>query len=38
MRLRKGNKTSYYHSIFKRRKDALDYMDFIIQESNNLFQ
>lgn len=37
MRLRKGNKKSYYKSIFERRKDALDYIDFIIKESNDLF-
>lgn len=37
MRLRKGNKKSYYKSIFQRRKDALDYIEFIIQESNNFF-
>jgi hypothetical protein len=37
MRLRKGNKISYYKSIIKRRKDALDYIEFIIAESNHLF-
>lgn len=37
MRLRKNRKNSYYKSIFQRRKDALNYMEFIIQESNNLF-
>ncbi|HYE12446.1 MAG TPA: aminoglycoside adenylyltransferase domain-containing protein [Patescibacteria group bacterium] len=37
MRLRKGNKISYYKSIFERRKDALDYIEFIIAESNHLF-
>lgn len=36
MRLRKNRKNSYYKSIFQRRKDALNYMEFIIQESNNL--
>lgn len=36
MRLRKGIKKSYYKSVFKRRKDALEYMSFIIQESNKL--
>jgi hypothetical protein len=36
MRLRKNNKKSYYHSIFDRRKDALGYIDFIIQESNGI--
>lgn len=34
MRLRKGNKKSYYKSVFERRKDALAYIEFIIQESN----
>ena len=34
MRLRGNNKKSYYHSIFERRKDALGYIDYIIQESN----
>jgi hypothetical protein len=34
MRLRKGNKKSYYNSIVKRRNDALKYIDYIIQESN----
>ena len=37
MRLRKVNKKFYYKSIFERRKDILDYVEFIIQESNNLF-
>ncbi|MDF2891147.1 MAG: hypothetical protein K0R80_1514 [Clostridia bacterium] len=37
MRLRKGNKISYYKSLIKRRKDALDYIEFIIAESNHLF-
>jgi len=37
MRLRKGNQKSFYKSIFERRKDVLAYIDFIIQESNNLF-
>ncbi|WP_253198587.1 aminoglycoside adenylyltransferase domain-containing protein [Clostridium estertheticum] len=37
MRLRKGNPKSYYKSIFERRVDVLSYIDFIIQESNNLF-
>ena len=36
MRLRTGNKKPYYRSIFKRRKDALEYIEFIIKESNNL--
>ncbi|MGE5631052.1 MAG: aminoglycoside adenylyltransferase domain-containing protein [Caulobacteraceae bacterium] len=38
MRLRKGIGKSYYRSIFERRNDALDYIEFIIQESNNLFK
>lgn len=38
MRLRKDIRKSYYHSIFKRRNDALDYISFIIQESNRLFE
>ncbi|GAA0085314.1 nucleotidyltransferase domain-containing protein [Clostridium sp. CTA-7] len=37
MRLRKGNKKSYYNSIFERRNDALTYINYIIQESNELF-
>jgi predicted nucleotidyltransferase len=37
MLLRKGNKKSYYNSIFERRNDALSYIDYIIQESNRLF-
>lgn len=37
MRLRKGIKKSYYKSIIERRNDALEYIEFIIQESNNLF-
>lgn len=37
MRLRKGNKKSYYKSIFERRKDALGYIEFMTQESNSLF-
>lgn len=37
MRLRKDKKKSYYNSIFERRKDALGYIDYIIQESNGLF-
>lgn len=36
MRLRKGNKKSFYKSIFERRKEALAYMEFIIQECNHL--
>jgi predicted nucleotidyltransferase len=37
MRLRSGIKKSYYSSIFVRRNDALDYVNYIIQESNRLF-
>jgi hypothetical protein len=37
MRLRKNINNSYYKSIFERRKDALNYIAFIIQESNKLF-
>ncbi|MDF2485938.1 MAG: hypothetical protein K0R46_2106 [Herbinix sp.] len=37
MRLRKNIKKSYYSSVFQRRSDALAYIDFIIQESNKLF-
>lgn len=38
MRLRKDNKKSFYNSIFERRRDALAYMDYIIQESNKLIE
>ncbi|MEN2766290.1 aminoglycoside adenylyltransferase domain-containing protein [Ornithinibacillus xuwenensis] len=38
LRLRKGNKKSHYISIFKRRKDALDYIDYLIRECNSLFK
>lgn len=38
MRLRKGIKGSYYKSVFERRNDALGYIDYIIQESNKLFE
>lgn len=37
MRLRKNNKRSFYNSIFKRRIDTINYIDYIIQESNKLF-
>lgn len=37
MRLRNGNKKSLYTSIFERRKDALDYIEFMIHRCNNLF-
>lgn len=37
MRLRKGKKKSYYNSIFERRNDALGYIDYIIKESNSIF-
>jgi hypothetical protein len=36
MRLRKDIKRSYYNSSFERRKDALGYMDYLIQECNGL--
>jgi hypothetical protein len=36
MRLRKGIPESYYSSIFKLRNDALDYINYIIGESNSL--
>ena len=36
MRLRTDHKKSYYKSIFTRRKDAIDYMEFMIQECNKL--
>lgn len=36
MRLRNNNDKSYYKSIFKRRKDALGYIDYIINENNKL--
>jgi len=38
MRLRKRNKKSCYKSIFQRRKYALDYIEFIMQESDNFFE
>ncbi|MEL3971216.1 aminoglycoside adenylyltransferase domain-containing protein [Rossellomorea oryzaecorticis] len=38
LRLRNGNKKSLYKSVFKRRKDALDYIEFMIKNCNNLFQ
>ncbi|MEE6449767.1 aminoglycoside adenylyltransferase domain-containing protein [Gottfriedia acidiceleris] len=34
MRLRTDQKKSYYKSIFKRRKDAIDYIEFMIGECN----
>lgn len=37
MRLRNDNKKSLYKSVFNRRKDTLDYIEFMIQECNNLF-
>jgi hypothetical protein len=37
MRLRKANTSSYYHSIIERRRDTLSYIEFIIQECNDLF-
>jgi hypothetical protein len=36
-RKRTGNKSSYYKSIFKRRKEALNYVEFMINECNKLF-
>jgi hypothetical protein len=36
MRLRKGLTKSYYTSIFKRRNDALDYINYIIGEINSI--
>jgi hypothetical protein len=38
MRLRKNIKKSYYNSIIRRRNDALDYMDYVIQECNKLLE
>ncbi|WP_066306859.1 aminoglycoside adenylyltransferase domain-containing protein [Bacillus sp. FJAT-29814] len=37
MGLRKNIKKSYYHSVFERRRDALNYMEFIIQECNDFY-
>ncbi|PEJ56408.1 hypothetical protein CN692_17570 [Bacillus sp. AFS002410] len=37
MRLRNDNKKSFYKSILKRRKDAIGYMEFMIEECNKLF-
>ncbi|MBY6036638.1 DUF4111 domain-containing protein [Fictibacillus nanhaiensis] len=34
MRLRQGNKPSYYRSVFKRRRDMLDYMAYMMRECN----
>ncbi|MDZ5472979.1 nucleotidyltransferase domain-containing protein [Bacillus sp. 31A1R] len=36
MRIRKNEKKSYYLSPFKRRREALDYMDFVIREMNRV--
>lgn len=36
MRLRKGNKKSYYSSIIERRNDTLAYIEYIIEECNQL--
>ncbi|WP_088013709.1 aminoglycoside adenylyltransferase domain-containing protein [Gottfriedia acidiceleris] len=36
MRLRTDNKKSYYKSIYTRRKDAIDYVEFMIEECNKL--
>ncbi|MEH7609700.1 aminoglycoside adenylyltransferase domain-containing protein [Gottfriedia acidiceleris] len=38
MRLRTNQKKSYYKSIFTRRKDAIDYMEFMIRECNKLIR
>ncbi|MEH7348790.1 aminoglycoside adenylyltransferase domain-containing protein [Gottfriedia acidiceleris] len=38
MRLRTDNKKSYYKSIYTRRKDAIDYMEFLIKECNKLIR
>jgi hypothetical protein len=37
MRLRKNVKKSHYHSVVERRRDALNYMEFIIQECNDIY-
>jgi hypothetical protein len=37
MRLREGNTESYYNCIFERKNDVLTYIDYIMQESNSLF-
>ncbi|OCA91547.1 hypothetical protein A8F94_03825 [Bacillus sp. FJAT-27225] len=34
LRLRKGIKPSYYRSVFQRRTDALEFMEYMIQEIN----
>jgi hypothetical protein len=36
MRLRKNYKKTYYKSIFQRRKDVIEYINYIIQESNKI--
>ncbi|XRG77176.1 aminoglycoside adenylyltransferase domain-containing protein [Rossellomorea sp. GAMAL-10_SWC] len=38
MRLRTNQKKSYYKSIFTRRKDAIDYIEFMIRECNKLMR
>jgi hypothetical protein len=38
MRLRNFNKKSHYKSVFQRRKDALDYIEYIIQCCNNSYK
>jgi len=38
MRLRNGHKKSLYNSVFERRKDAIDYLAFMIDECNRLFK
>jgi Domain of unknown function (DUF4111) len=35
IRIRKGSKESVYRSIFKRRRDALDYMKYMMDECNS---
>lgn len=37
LRNRQGIKKSYYRSIVERRKDTLDYMEFMMKECHNLF-
>jgi Domain of unknown function (DUF4111) len=35
IRIRRGSKKSVYRSIFKRRRDALDYMNYMMDECNS---
>jgi hypothetical protein len=37
MKLRQGKQKSYYRSIIKRRADALNYMEYVINEINSTF-